>query len=244
MTTLPKWNDERTAQLNELVGGESPITKATVARVAEEMGTSTRSVASKLRKLGHEVERAGEAPRAFSDDQAEELREFVEDHRGELTYGQIAEQFGEGNFTAKQIQGKILSMELTDAVAPTPKAESQKTYSDEEEARVVEMVRAGNPVEDIAAALGRSVPSIRGKALSLLRAGQIDSMPQQREVKGQAPDALEALGDVSGLTVAEIAEQLGKTERGVKTMLTRRGVTCSDYDGAARREKAQAAANA
>jgi predicted transcriptional regulator len=244
MTTLPKWTDERTAQLNELVGGESPVTKATVSRIADEMGTSTRSVASKLRKLGHEVERAGEAPRAFSEDQAEDLREFVEDNRGQLTYGQIAEQFGEGAFTAKQIQGKILSMELTDAVAPTPKAESQKTYSDEEEARVVEMVRAGNPVEDIAAALYRSVPSIRGKALSLLRAGQIDSMPQQREVKGQAPDALEALGDISALTVAEVAERLGKTERGVKTMLTRRGITCSDYDGAARREKAQTAATA
>jgi transposase-like protein len=239
---LPKWTDERTAQLNDAVGSESPVTKATVERVAGELGTTPRSVASKLRKLGFDVEKAGEAPRAFSEDQAAELEQLVNENAGNLTYGQIAEQFAGGQFTAKQIQGKILSMELTDQVAPTPKQESQKTYSDEEEQQVLSMINGGSFVEDIAQALGRSVPSIRGKALSLFRAGQISAMPKQREVKGEAPDALEALGDVSGLTVEDIAGRLGKTARGVKTMLTRRGITCSDYDGAARHEKAQAAA--
>ena len=96
----------------------------------------------------------------------------------------------------------------------------------------------GDFVEDIAAALNRPVASLRGKALSLLRAGSISSMPQQRDVKSTAPDAFEALGDVSGMTVADIAAKLEKTERGVKTMLTRRGVKASDYDGAAKAEKA------
>lgn len=238
--TIPKWNEDRTAQLQTAVGDESPVTKATVTRVAEELGTTPRSVASKLRKLGFDVERAGEAPRAFTEEEAEELRSFVEENRGNLTYGDVAQQFAGGRYTAKQIQGKILSMELTDAIAPTPKQESQKTYTDEEEARVVEMVQNGDFVEDISAALGRPVPSIRGKALSLLRAGQIDAMPKQRDVKGEGPDALTALGDVSGMTVEQIAEQLGKTARGVKTMLTRRGISASDYDGAAKRQKAQA----
>lgn len=243
--TVPKWNDERTAQLNDLVGDESPVSKATVERAAAELNTSTRSVASKLRKLGVEVERAGDAPRAFSEEDAAELEDFVRSNSGALTYGEIAQQFGGGRYTAKQIQGKILSMQLTAEVAPTPKAETQKTYTEEEEARVLEMIRGGSFVEDIAAELGRTVPSIRGKALSLFRAGEIDTMPKQREVKGQAPDAFEALGDVSSLTVAEIASRLGKNERGVKTMLTRRGVACADYDGAARRAKAeQAKANA
>lgn len=244
MTTIPKWNDERTARLQELAGNESPVSKATVDNIATQLETSSRSVASKLRKLGVEVELASAAPRAFSDDQAEALREFVEENRGNLTYAQIAEQFEGGNFSAKTIQGKILSMELTDAVAPTPKPESTKTYSDAEEARIIEMVGQGAFVEDISNELGRPVQSIRGKALSLLRGGQIAAVPKQRDVKGAAPDALEALGDVSGLTVAQIAEQLGKTERGVKTMLTRRGVTASDYNGAARAEKANAAASA
>lgn len=242
MTTLPKWNDERTNALVAGVNGESPVSRATVARLAEELGTTPRSIGSKLRKLGHEVETASAAPRAFSDEQADALRDFVEDHRGEYTYAEIAENFGDGAFSAKQIQGKILSLELTDAVKPTPKAETQKTYSDAEEAAVVAAIQAGKYVEDIAAELGRTVPSIRGKALSLLRAGTIEAMPSQRDVKGAAPDAFEALGDVSAKSVAEIAEALGKTERGVKTMLTRRGVTVADYDGAGRREKAQASA--
>ena len=35
-----------------------------------------------------------------------------------------------------------------------------------------------------------------------------------------------------------IAEEIGKTTRGVKTMLTRRGLTAADYDGAAKAAKA------
>ena len=41
------------------------------------------------------------------------------------------------------------------------------------------------------------------------------------------------------MTVEAIAETIGKTARGVKTMLTRRGLTASDYDGAAKKKKQQ-----
>ncbi len=235
--TLPKWNDDRTAALEASVAGESPVSKATVARIATELETSPRSVSSKLRKLGHEVEKASEAPKAFTDEEAEDLRAFVEDNSGVYTYAEIAANFGGGKFSAKAIQGKILSMELTDEVKPTPKPEVVKTYTDAEAQTVIDMCRSGAFVEDIAAAVGKSVASVRGKALSLLRNEDITEMPKQRDVKGQAPDSFESLGDASGLTVAEIAEKLGKTERGVKTMLTRRAVTAKDYDGAAKAAK-------
>jgi hypothetical protein len=235
--TLPKWNDERTEQLTAAVGSETPVTKATVARVAEQLETSARSVSSKLRKLGFDVELASAAPKAFSDDEAEALRTFVEDNDGEYTYAEIAANFGDGKFGARAIQGKILSMELTDAVKPTPRPETTKTYTDAEQEIVVSMVNAGNFVEEIAEKVGKTVASVRGKALSLLREEAITEMPKQRDIKGQAPDSLESLGDISGSTVAEIAEKLGKTERGVKTMLTRRGVTAKDYDGAAKAAK-------
>ena len=39
--------------------------------------------------------------------------------------------------------------------------------------------------------------------------------------------------------VEAIAENIGKTARGVKTMLTRRGLTAADYDGAAKAAKSQ-----
>ena len=237
--TTPKWTEERTAQLIDSVGDESPVSRSTVAELSEALGTSTRSISSKLRKLGYEVELASATPRAFSDEVTEELRHFVVQNTGEYTYAEIAEKFP-GDYTAKAIQGKILSMELTGHVKEAPKVEHAKSYTPDEEALVLKLIRDGKFVEEIADAVGKSVQSVRGKALSLQRAGEIDSMPKQRDVKGPAADPLDAIGDVTALSVAQIAEQIGKTERGVKTMLTRRGLKASDYDGAAKKEKAAA----
>ena len=56
-------------------------------------------------------------------------------------------------------------------------------------------------------------------------------------------DAVAALGDkVKTMTVAEIATAVDKTERGLKTLLTRRGITVADYDGHAKKMKAEAKA--
>lgn len=239
--TLPKWNDERTAALEAGINGETPVSKATVATLAAQLETSARSISSKLRKLGHDVELASAAPKAFSDDEQEELRDFVESNDGQYTYAEIASNFADGKFTARQVQGKLLSMELTDAVKETPRPEVTKTYTDAEQATVVAMINSGKFVEEIALEVGKSVASVRGKSLSLRTQGLITEMPKQRDVKGQAPDSLDSLGDVSGMTVAQIAEKLGKTERGVKTMLTRRTVTAKDYDGAAKAAKKVAA---
>ena len=237
--TTPKWTEERTAQLVDGVGDESPVSRSTVAELADELETSTRSISSKLRKLGYDVELASAAPRAFSDEVTDELRAFVLDNSGNYTYAEIAENFP-GDYTAKAIQGKILSMELTSHVKEAPKVEHAKSYTADEEALVLSLIRSGKYVEEIADAVGKSVQSVRGKALSLQRAGEIDAMPKQRDVKGPAADPLEAIGDVANLSVAQIAEKIGKTERGVKTMLTRRGLKAADYDGAAKKEKAAA----
>lgn len=237
--TTPKWTEERTAQLIDSVGDESPVTRASVADLAEALATSTRSISSKLRKLGYDVELASAAPRAFSADVTEDLRAFVTANSGDFTYAEIAEKFP-GDYTAKAVQGKILSMELTSHVKEAPKVEHAKSYSPDEEALVLKLINAGKFVEEIAEAVGKSVQSVRGKALSLQRAGEIDAMPKQRDIKGPAADPLEAIGDVATLSVAQIAEQIGKTERGVKTMLTRRGLKAADYDGAAKKEKAAA----
>ena len=97
----------------------------------------------------------------------------------------------------------------------------------------------GSMLFAIADALGKSVNSIRGKALSLLRSGDINAIPKQKETKGSSKvDPLADIENIGDLTVEAIADDIGKTVRGVKTMLTRRGLTCADYDGAARKEKA------
>ena len=237
---LPKWTEERTDQLVSFVGNESPVSQATVAEAAEQLETSTRSVSSKLRKMGHDVELASaSASRAFSEAQESTLATFVQDNSGEYTYAQIADHFDGGAFSPKSIQGKILSMELTDHVKPAPKVETVRTYSEAEEETFVQMVNDGAYVEAIADALDRSVNSVRGKALSLLRSGDIDAIPRQEHTKGAAKeDPLSDLGDISGRTVEAIAEAIGKTARGVKTMLTRRGLSAADYDGAAKAAKA------
>ena len=237
---LPKWTDERTQQLVDFVGDSSPISQAMVADAAEDLETSTRSVSSKLRKMGYDVELASSVSnRTFSEDQEATLQAFVTDNSGQYTYADIASSFEGGEFSAKSIQGKILSMELTSHVKPAEKPESVRTYSPEEEATFTQMVNDGSFVEEIAEALGKSVNSIRGKALSLLRSGDIGAIPKQKETKGSSKaDPLAEVNDIESMNVEDIADEIGKTVRGVKTMLTRRGLTCADYDGAARKEKA------
>ena len=237
---VPKWTDDRTTELTNFVGSESPVSQATVAQAAESLETSSRSVSSKLRKMGYEVELASAtSTRTFSDKEEATLASFVEDNSGTYTYAEIAETFAGGKYSAKSIQGKILSMELTDHVKPAEKPISVRTYSEDEEATFIGMVNDGSFIEEIAESLGKSVNSIRGKALSLLRAGEINAIPKQKETKGSGKaDPLADL-EIDGLTVEEIADNIGKTVRGVKTMLTRRGLVCADYDGSARKERVQ-----
>jgi hypothetical protein len=238
--SLPKWTEERTAELIDFVGSDAPVTVEIVAEAADKLGTTSRSVASKLRKLGHEVQSAADkaAVKTYSDAQEATLRNFVESNSGDYTYAEIAQHFEDGAFTPKSIQGKILSMELTSHVRPTPKVDAVRSYSPAEENAFISMAKSNSSIEDIAQKLGKAVNSVRGKALSLLRAGSIDAIPHQANKAGPKEDAFDALGEVIALTVQEIADKLGKTPRGVKTMLTRRGVSVADYDGAGRKEKA------
>jgi hypothetical protein len=239
-----KWTEESTESLKNFVGGESPVTQATVAEAAKMLETSTRSVAAKLRKLNYEVAKVETTHvKSFSDEQEEALAEFLNDNAGEYTFAEIAEKFEGGAFTAKQIQGKVLSMELTDKVKKAPKREYERSFSSAEEKTFVDLVKEGASLEKIGGALKREVAVIRGKALSLLRTGEIASIPRSEKVAVEATDPLATL-DVSTLTVAEIADKLDRSERGIKTMLTRRGLSAKDYDGAGKREKRDAKATA
>jgi len=234
-----KWNEEVTEQLISSVGGEKPVSVNTVDSVAKNLGFTPNSVAAKLRKMGFVVEsRAKAAHKTFTDSEAVSLEEFVIKNSGKYTFGEIAATFAKGKFSTKQVQGKILSMELTKHVKPTEKVETVKQYSEDEEARLITLLKEGKYVEDIAEALGKSIKSIRGKTLSLLRDNPDLSIPKQKKSYAQAQeDGLSALGDISEMTVEEIAEALGKTPRGVKVMLTHRGISCANHKGANRRAK-------
>jgi len=240
-----KWSEETVDQLMKLVGKQRPVAAETVLHAAKSLGEdfTPRSVASKLRQLEVEVaSMAKEKTSAFSEDESAELAEFVVQNAGKLTYKQIAEQFMNSKFTAKQIQGKLLALELTASVKPAEKVEVARTYTDSEERQFIQMAERGAFIEDIATALNKTVASIRGKALSLTRKGQIAKIPAQKNSYAKENvDPVTALGaEIHRMTVAQIAAAVDKTERGLKTLLTRRGIKVADYDGAAKRAKAEA----
>lgn len=242
-----KWSDEHVATLLATVGSDSPVSVASVEAAATALNVSTRSVAAKLRQLDREVaSMAKEKVAAFTAEQGQALATFVGENAGNLTYKDIAEQFEGGAFTAKQIQGKLLALELTGSVKAAEKIEVAKTYSDAEEAKFVKLANSGAFIEDIASALNKTVASVRGKALSLTRAGQITEIPKQKESHAKdVVDVVATLGEkLVTMTVAEIAAAADKTERGIRTLLTRRGLKAKDYDGAAKAEKARAKAAA
>jgi imidazoleglycerol phosphate dehydratase HisB len=242
-----KWSDEAVAQLLQIVGNESPVSAHSVEAAAEALDVSTRSVAAKLRQLDREVaSMAKEKVSAFTEEESHGLHQFVASNPGLFTYKQIAETFAGGKFTAKQIQGKLLALELTGSVKPAEKVEVARSYTDAEEAKFISMAERGSYIEDIAMALGKTVASVRGKALSLTRKGQIAKIPAQREshAKDQV-DPIVALGErIASMTVAEIAAAVDKTERGLRTLLTRRGINVADYKGADKKAKAEAKAAA
>ena len=242
-----KWSDEAIDQLMSIVNGESPVSVDTVERAAESLGFTTRSVASKLRQLDYDVaSMAKEKTSAFTAEEGADLADFVVNNSGNLTYKEIAERFAGGKFSAKQIQGKLLALELTGSVKPAEKVEVARTYTEAEEAKFIAMADAGSFIEDIATALNKTVASVRGKALSLTRKGQIAKIPAQRVSHAkETVDPVTALGDkISTMTVADIAKAVDKTERGLRTLLTRRGIKVADYDGAAKKAKAEAKAAA
>lgn len=243
-TKAKKWSDEAVAKLLSIVNGESPVQAATVQAAAEALEVTVRSVAAKLRQLDVEVASlAKEKVSTFSTEQTDALSKFVNDNAGKFTYKEIAEQFP-GEFSAKQVQGKLLALELTGKVKPTEKIEVARTYTPAEEDKFVAMANGGSFIEEIAEALGKEVASVRGKALSLTRAGLISEIPKQKVSHAKdVVDAVAALGDsISAMTVDAIAAAVNKTARGVRTLLTRRGIKVADYDGAAKKDKAAAKA--
>lgn len=199
------------------------ITEEIIESLMSEFEFPRRSVTAKLRKLGYDVpKKPGNAP-VFSADETEALAEFLQNNSGDMTAEDIAGTFADGKFTARQINGKALSLEMTNHIKPADKKVTPRTYTEAEEEQIASLVEAGKYLEEIADAMGRPVNSIRGKLLSMsLKA-------PQRDKKGAKSDPYAGIEDMLDQTVEQLAEQFDKTVRGVKTVLTRRGLSCADY---------------
>jgi hypothetical protein len=240
--TTKTWNDERTATLTSIAGSaEIEVSQTLVRAAAEQLDVTPRSVGAKLRKMGYSVEKASDAAKSkWPEAEEAGLRELLNQNDGEMTYAEIAAAFGNGQYSAKAIQGKVLSMELTGMVKKTEPQEVKRTYTEAEEATFLAMAAAGEAIEDIATALNKSIPSVRGKALSMSRQVEGFVTPKQRDSHAtQKVDPVASIdaSELAKMSVADIAERIGKSERGVKTILTRRGLVASDYDGAKKAAK-------
>lgn len=245
------WNEENVSVLKARVEGVTLVSQELLQDIATELGHTARGIGSKLRQLvkvgelSLEVQKASEANKsAWAEDEEAALVDFLNTHNGTMTYTEVAATFLGGKFTAKQIQGKVLSLEMTDSVKKAEKVAAKRTYTEDEEARFVEMANTGESLEAIAEAMGRPLQSVRGKGLSLHREGRINEIPHQAESKATVrADWLEPVMDeMADLTVAQIAEKVGKSERGVKNALTRRGLACADHNGEKQRAKLDAKA--
>ncbi len=216
-----EYTDEMVARMQSLCAGG--VTEEVVESICTEFEFPRRSVTAKLRKLGYDVPKKPGAAPIFSPEETEALKQFLVAHSGQHTAEEIAAKFGNGNFNARQINGKALSLEMTQHIKPAEKKVAPKSYSVEEEALVRKMVEEGAYLEDIAARLNKPVNSVRGKLLSM------ELKAPQRDKKATKTDPYEGIEDKADKTVAEIAAHFGKTERGVRTVLTRRKMACADY---------------
>ena len=201
--------------------GRSPITEQVVQDFCDDFEFPRRSVSAKFRKLGFEVPKKT-TESVFSDDETAELKSFLEQNSGTYTAKEVADLFANGKFTDSQIRGKALAVKMTDHIKKAEKAPAVRTYTPEEEDKIQSMVNDGAYIEDIAEAVGKSVNSVRGKLLSM----KLTAPQKNKKAAAVSYDGIEDMLDKS---VAELAEHFGKTERGVKTVLSRRALACSDY---------------
>lgn len=216
-----EYTEDMVNRMHEVCG--NGITEEIIESLMAEFEFPRRSVTAKLRKLGYEVPKKPGAAPVFSAEETEQLAEFLQNNSGEMTAEDIAAAFADGKFSARQINGKALSLEMTNHIKPADKKVTPRTYTEAEEEKIVGMVEAGKFLEEIADAMGRPVNSIRGKLLSMsLKA-------PQRDKKGAKSDPYDGIEDMLDQTVEQLAEQFDKTVRGVKTVLTRRGLSCADY---------------
>lgn len=202
------------------------LTEASIEGLMAEFEFPRRSITAKLRKMGHDVpKKPGVAP-VFSAEETAELAQFLQDNSGEMTAEEIAKILSDNwgrEISNRQVNGKALSMEMTGHIKPAEKVAAVRSYSEEEEAKIVAMVEANKFLEEIADALSRPVNSIRGKLLSM------GIKAVQRDKKEGKADAYAGIENMLDQTVEQIAESFGKTARGVKTVLTRRNLVCADY---------------
>ena len=136
-----EYTDEMVTRMHDVAG--SGVTEEIIESLMSEFDFPRRSVTAKLRKLGYDVPKKPGAAPVFSAEETDALSSYLESNSGSKTAEEIAADFMGGKFTARQINGKALSLEMTAHVKPAEKKITPRTYSEDEEAKINDMASSG-----------------------------------------------------------------------------------------------------
>src|SRR5210317_37743 len=109
-----EYTDEMVTRMHDVAS--AGVTEELIEGLMEEFDFPRRSVTAKLRKLGYDVPKKPGAAPVFSAEETDQLASFLEANSCNLTAEEIAAQFNGGKFTARQINGKALSLQWSKVV--------------------------------------------------------------------------------------------------------------------------------
>lgn len=217
------WTEELTEKLKERVKDETkPVPYDVCEKIGEEFNVSARSVTGKLRNLGIEYEKKGaqEKAKSYSEEDEKLIARMAE--KGKYIE-EIAEKLGR---EVKSIRGKLLSMKITGVKTRDKAQPKAKTYTEAEENKIEKLAGEGKYIEDIAEALGRTVPQIRGKLLSMKITGVQTKNKKAAPKKLYTEDLVAKLkAEIDkGKGLEDIAKQFDLNPRGMKAQLAKLGI--------------------
>lgn len=210
---MSNYTEDMVEAIETAVEAAGAVTTEVISELCEELGVTERSLTAKMRSMNYDVPRKTRVP-SFTEEETARFAELAE-------AGNNAEAIAEAlNKSVRQVRGKALSMDIT--LTPSPKKEAPaKKFTDEEAELVATMAENGDYIEDIAEAVGKTVPQVRGKLLSMkLKAKQRDKKSAARQVIYTDEVVADIVKRVeAGETAAEISEATGLKLRGVQSRI-------------------------
>ena len=143
--------------------------------------------------------------------------------KSEVAYAEVEALADELGIPTKSLAPKLRSLGYV--VGKKAQGAPEKAYTPEQEALIKEMVNRGYFIEDIAAKLGKTVPQIRGKLLSMKLSAPLKNKKEPKP-KIYTPELIEQIKGMinSGKDIATIASELSLNEKGLKTTLAKLGL--------------------
>ena len=228
---MAKYTEEQTSKIegfmNSYNGEVIPRADFDNFRAALGDDISEKSLSAKIRYMGGSVE--NKAPvkvvKVFSEEDEAVIREMTTDPDNMPYLEEIAERLGKG---IKQVRGKLTSMRIKGVKKRDLKEKPAKTFTEEDEAIILEMTRDENNmpfIEEIADRLNVEVKKLRGKIASMKIKGVRSKNTKAPKVKIYTDELKEELKElIKNHSVEEIAEMKQLNFIGLRSILGKMGL--------------------